>query len=413
MIYKLDKSIFLIYHLNCVKKHREKQVLTITIQEGRIMDVTKRVKVLRKEMREQDIGLSLILGHENMFYYTNYKAIIYSRHIMIAINEKTVNAIVPGLEEDHSKAHCTADNIFVYYEHPEKKEKGPSHMYFLDELTEKLGRGAKIGVEFGIISMSLAAYLERKGFVLHDIGPFIEHSRYIKSEEEKELMRLSGKIVSGALAASINNCKSGMTEMDMDALGNAYIMEETPKMLPGATLDIFVMSPGGLARTNMPHVFSNTRRYEENEVILHSRQVGINGYRAEIERTFFLGKPSDKQKEIYKVMTEAQQTMLDGIRPGITAGEADSLGRKVIQKAGLGEYSNHRCGHGIGLGLHEPPYLRFDNDLILEENMSFSIEPGIYIPELGGFRHSDTVILTKNGSEKITSFKRELDELIL
>ena len=74
--------------------------------------------------------------------------------------------------------------------------------------------------------------------------------------------------------------------------------------LPGATLDIFVMSPGGLARTNMPHVFSNTRKYQENEIVLHSRQVGLDGYRAEIERTFFLGKPSDKQREVFRVMTE-------------------------------------------------------------------------------------------------------------
>lgn len=78
------------------------------------MDVSKRVEALRKEMKSREIGLSLVLGHENMFYYTNYKAIIYSRPIMIAIDEKAVNAIVPGLEEDHSKAHCTADNIYVY-----------------------------------------------------------------------------------------------------------------------------------------------------------------------------------------------------------------------------------------------------------------------------------------------------------
>ena len=163
----------------------------------------------------------------------------------------------------------------------------------------------------------------------------------------------------------------------------------------------------------MPHVFSNTRKYEENEIVLHSRQVGLNGYRAEIERTFFIGKPSDKQKEVYKVMTEAQQVMLDTIKPGMTCGEIDKVARSVIQKAGYGQYSNHRCGHGIGLGLHEEPYLRYDNDLVLEENMSFSIEPGIYIPELGGFRHSDTVILTKNGSRKITNCKRELEDLII
>ena len=260
--------------------------------------------------------------------------------------------------------------------------------------------------------MGMALYIQNQGFTLCDIGAFIQHERYIKSAEEIAMMEKAGDLVSKAMAASLEQVRPGVTEMDMDQFGNALIMEETPRLYPGATLDIFVMSPGGLARTNMPHVFSNTRKYQENEIVLHSRQVGLDGYRAEIERTFFLGKPSDKQREVFRVMTEAQQTMLDGIRPGMTAGEADALGRRVIQKAGLGEYSNHRCGHGIGLGLHEEPYLRFDNDLVLEEGMSFSIEPGIYIPELGGFRHSDTVILTKGGSRKITQCKRELEELI-
>lgn len=377
------------------------------------MDVSRRVKALRDEMRKQEIGLSLILGHENMFYYSNYKAIIYSRQIIITVGEHKVSAIVPGLEEDHAKAHATVDDVLVYYEHPEKVSKGGSYQYFLDAMLDTLPKGSRIGVEFQIIPMGMALYLQNKGFVLQDIGPFIQHQRYIKDAEEISMMEKAGDLVSKAMAASLAQVRPGVTEMDMDQFGNSLIMEETPKLYPGATLDIFVMSPGGLARTNMPHVFSNTRKYEENEIILHSRQVGLDGYRAEIERTFFLGKPSDKQKDVYKVMTEAQQTMLDGIRPGMTAAEADALGRKVIQKAGLGEYSNHRCGHGIGLGLHEEPYLRYDNPLVLEEGMAFSIEPGIYIPELGGFRHSDTVILTKGGNRKITSCKRELEDLIL
>ena len=377
------------------------------------MEVKHRVEKLRKEMRDQDLALTLVLGYENMFYYTNYKAIIYSRPIMITVTENKVSAIVPGLEEDHAKAHATVDEVLVYYEQPEKVDRGSTYQHFLDAMLADVPKGSKIGVEFAAITMGMALYLQNKGYQLHDVSPFIRNQRYIKDAEEIAMMEKAGDLVSKALAVSIESARAGITEMDMDGFGNSFLMKETPVLYPGATLDIFVMSPGGLARTNMPHVFSNTRQYEEKEIVLHSRQVGLNGYRAEIERTFFIGKPSEKQMDVYRVMTEAQQTMLDGIRPGMTAGEADALGRKVIQKAGLGEYSNHRCGHGIGLGLHEEPYLRFDNDLILEEGMSFSIEPGIYIPELGGFRHSDTVILTKDGSRKITSYKRELEDLIL
>ena len=377
------------------------------------MNVSSRVEALRKEMEAQGMGLALVMGHENMFYFTNYKAIIYSRPIMVAIDGEDCSVIVPGLEEDHAKAHADADCIYVYYEHPEKVDQGKTPFDFLNPMLDKLPKSAKIGVEFGTVSLEMARYFEEKGFGLCDIGGVIQRMRYIKSAEEMAMMEEAGRLVSEALAASISKAAPGVTEMEMDQFGNAYLMEETPRRCPGATLDIFVMSPGGLARTNMPHVFSNTRKYDAREIVLHSRQVGLNGYRAEIERTFFIGEPSEKQKEVYKVMTEAQQTMLDGIRPGITAGEADALGRKVIQKAGLGRYANHRCGHGIGLGLHEPPYLRFDSELVLEEGMSFSIEPGIYIPELGGFRHSDTVILAGNGSRQITGFKRELEDLIL
>ena len=377
------------------------------------MEVMHRVEKLREEMKRQNVALTFVAGHENQFYFSDYKAIIYSRLILLAIGENKTSLIVPGLEEDHAKAHSQVDDVFVYYEQPEKVNLGSTPMHFIDMLLSELPKGSKIGIEYSAMPVSLAYALKDKGYELCDMGGFIQRMRYIKDAEEIAMMEKAGELVSEALEISIANAKAGVTELEMDQFGNGYLMQEVPRRYPGATLDIFVMSPGGLARTNMPHVFSNTRAYEENEIVLHSRQIGLSGYRAEIERTFFIGKPSEKQKDVFRVMTEAQQVMLDGIRPGMTAGEADALGRKVIQKAGLGEYSNHRCGHGIGLGLHEEPYLRFDNELVLEEGMAFSIEPGIYIPELGGFRHSDTVILTKDGSRKITSCKRELEDLII
>lgn len=377
------------------------------------MNLNNRHAKLHKYMEKNDIKLSLVLNDQNQYYLSEYKAIIYSRQIIFAVTMDKTYLIVPGLEEDHAKAHSSVDEVFTYYEHPEKIEIGNSFMFFVDELLKKIPAGSSLGVEFQALPFNLAIWLQEKGYKLVDIGMEIKKTRYVKEQQEIDLMIEAGKLVSEAIRMSIENVKPGVTEMEMDQFGNGYLLEETPKRYPGATLDIFVMSPGGLARTNMPHVFSNTRKYEKQEIILHSRQVGLNGYRAEIERTLFLGEPTQKQKEVYKVMTEAQRALLDAIKPGMTAGEADKISRSIIQKAGYGVYSNHRSGHGIGIGLHEEPYLRFDSNLVLEEGMAFSIEPGIYIPELGGYRHSDTVILTSSGSIKITNYKRELEDLIL
>lgn len=131
-----------------------------------------------------------------------------------------------------------------------------------------------------------------------------------------------------------------------------------------------------------------------------------------VKELFFVGQPTEQQKTAFQAALEAQLTALEVIKAGISAKEVDNAARKVFQEAGLEEYSIHRTGHGIGIGLHEEPSLRFDNDLILQEGMVFTIEPGIYIPGVGGFRHSDTVILTDKGTELITEYPREMRDLI-
>lgn len=159
----------------------------------------------------------------------------------------------------------------------------------------------------------------------------------------------------------------------------------------------------------MPHLYSSTRKFEEGDGVVHSRQVWFNGYRAENERTFFVGKPTEKQKNLLELATEAQRVGMELIRPGIMAKEVDIAAYEVFKKAGYGEFVNHRIGHGLGLSEHEEPYLRFDNDLILQEGMVYTIEPGIYVPGVGGFRHSDTVILTKSGSFAITQHPKTIE----
>jgi len=258
----------------------------------------------------------------------------------------------------------------------------------------------------------LGDHLKEHGYKLIYIGEKIAEMRSIKDEQEIELLIESGKLVSLALSESLRNARAGVSEIELDQFGNKALFEEAATRYPDSSLDYLVISPSGLVRTVMPHLFSNTRKLQGKDIVIHSRQVGLNGYRAECERTFFIGKPNDKQTEVFNVVVNAQRAAIEKVQPGIKAKDVDMAARKIIQEAGYGEYCVHRTGHGLGLDLHEEPYLRFDSDLILKEGMVFSIEPGIYIPNVAGFRHSDTVLITENGAKVITDYPRELKDLI-
>ena len=130
-------------------------------------------------------------------------------------------------------------------------------------------------------------------------------------------------------------------------------------------------------------------------------------------RTIFVGEPTEEQRKAFEVMVEAQQKALDFIKVGVTAKEVNQVALDVFKEAGLEEYVVHRTEHGIGIGLHEEPSLRFDNDLVLEAGMVFCVEPGIYIPGVGGFRHSDTVVLEEDKTVLITEYPRDIESLII
>ncbi|MDW7669481.1 MAG: Xaa-Pro peptidase family protein [Bacillota bacterium] len=376
------------------------------------MDASKRIEKIRSFLKEENIGLSIITNPDNQYYLSGFLALIYSRPIILTIDKNSKSLIIPALEENHAKEDSDADNILVYYEHPELKEKGTSYLQHLDTILDNHKENKKIAVEFKAMPIGLAEYLKNKGFELIDISDIIKEMRYIKDEQEMDLLEKSGELVSLAVAESIKNLKPGISEIEFDSYGDNALYAETAKRYPNVSLFKFQMSPSGIERTNMPHVFSNTRKFKDKDIIIHSRQVGLNNYHAECERTIFIGEPSEKQKKVFKVMVEAQATCMGFIKPGVMAKEVDEIGRKIIQEAGYGEYAYHRIGHGIGIGSHEEPYLRFDSELIIKEGMVFSIEPGIYIPGIGGFRHSDTIVITKDGSKIITDFPRELEELI-
>lgn len=372
-----------------------------------------RLARLRRNMAEREIDAVLIVAPDNQFYLSGFKAVIYSRPILLLVNREHTSIIVPGLERDHAEGEKAADEILVYYEHPEMANHGTSHLEHLDRLLGYYASGATVGIEFDSCPVSLADYLHEKDFRVSDIGTTLTEVRYVKDEAEIQRVEEAGRLVNLAVSKSLAMCEPGVTELDIDAAGTAALFEEAARNRPNATLEAMAFSPSGPDRSAWPHVFSNTRRLEEGDVAIHSRQVSLNGYRAELERTMILGEPTQQQREAFGVACEAQQAAMDAIEPGVTAASVDYAAREIIQNAGYGEYAIHRTGHGLGISAHEEPHLRFDNDLVLEEGMVFTVEPGFYVPGFGGFRHSDTLVVEKNGSRLVTEYPRDLESLTL
>lgn len=376
------------------------------------MDTTHRISELRRFMEERGIRLSLITNPDDQYYLSGFKAIIYSRPIDLLITPTQTVLIVPALEEAHARSEAAVDDVLVYYEHPEQASKGKSHLDHLGAFLKKLPAGAKIGVQSAVISHRFAEYLRSQGLELVDVGDKVKRMRFIKDASEISLMEEAGRLVCLALRESLAAIRPGITEIELDASGNQALFKEVASKHPDSTVEFFVMSPSGPVRSVMPHVFSNTRAIQQGDIVIHSRQVALNGYRAECERTCFVGKPTPEQERAFKVMVEAQQAAIDALRPGVAMKEVDWAARSVIQKAGFGDYAIHRTGHGLGLSTHEEPYLRFDEEMVVEESMVFSIEPGFYVSGLGGFRHSDTVVVTSTGCRLITHYPRDLQHLV-
>jgi Xaa-Pro dipeptidase len=139
----------------------------------------------------------------------------------------------------------------------------------------------------------------------------------------------------------------------------------------------------------------------------------VDGYGVEIERTFFLGDIPEKAKKPFETMLKARELAYNMLKPGIIMSDVDKTVRKFITKEGYGDYIIHRTGHGLGITGHEAPFLAEGYDHPLEKNMLISVEPGIYIPGLGGFRHSDTVLITDDGYIKLSQAPEQLEELII
>jgi len=159
----------------------------------------------------------------------------------------------------------------------------------------------------------------------------------------------------------------------------------------------------------LPHGSVTDRVLQEGDFLLIDYGGKVGDYPADITRTFIIGTPSDEQKKIYDTVLAANRAGIAAAKPGATCESVDKATRAVIEAAGYGQYFFHRTGHGLGLEVHELPQIATGNQAVLQPGMVFTVEPGIYIPGLGGVRIEDNVAITDTGAEVLTTFRRTLN----
>lgn len=237
---------------------------------------------------------------------------------------------------------------------------------------------------------------------LVDIGGEIEKIRMIKEPFEIEIIQKAANIADDAYEHILKFIKAGMTEMEVNNELETFMRRCGAS---GSSFDTIVASGH---RGALPHGVASTKVIEQGDMVTLDYGAIFDGYISDITRTLAVGNPSDEMKKIYDIVLNSQITALETIKAGMTGKEADKIARDIITQAGYGDKFGHSLGHGIGLEVHEGPGLSAKSEILLEENMCVTLEPGIYVNGLGGVRIEDDVLVTKNGLKRFTQSTKEL-----
>jgi Xaa-Pro aminopeptidase len=250
-----------------------------------------------------------------------------------------------------------------------------------------------------------------KSFVVN-VEPFFL-SRLIKDEEEIEMIEVAAKVLDSLYSICKDEIKFGLSERELQAklLFEAMIMGTYPTSYK-SSLNPFIIAGG--PNGALPHAQVSDRKFVKGDMIIVDLTLRYKGYIADATRTFLLGTPTSEMKKVYDIVKRSQMAGLNALRENVTCGYVDAICRRIISEEGYSECFIHSTGHGIGLDVHEPPWLRIKNEEILKPNMAVTIEPGIYLQGKFGIRIEDSVIITKqfDGRARIlNAFTKDLIEL--
>ncbi len=239
---------------------------------------------------------------------------------------------------------------------------------------------------------------------MHGITGWVERQRMVKDRTEISNIAAAAEMADTALAKLVPNMKEGATERDL-----ALELEYQLQKLGSEGLSFATILLSG-TRTSLPHGIPSNKQLKAGDLITLDFGAVVNGYRSDMTRAFVVGEASRQQKDVYQTVKEAQKAGIESIRAGINGTIPFFRSKRILDSSPYHAYQGEGIGHGIGLYLHEQPFLQSNCEITLEENMVITVEPGIYIPQWGGIRIEDDILVKKEGFKILT---RSPDELLV
>ncbi|WP_304608780.1 Xaa-Pro peptidase family protein [Planomicrobium sp. CPCC 101079] len=350
---------------------------------------TLKLQKLRTEMEKQQLEALLVTSRYNLRYVTNF----------------TGSAGLALVTKD--KAWFITD-----FRYTEQATAQATEFEVVQAKTNLLEEVAELAKEYGVGTISFeqeymtyatfVQYQEKLDAQLKPVSGLIEKIRMIKTPDEVEILKQAAKIADAAYEHICGFIRAGRTELEVSNELEFFMRQQ------GATSSSFDIIVASGLRSALPHGVATGKVIEQGELVTLDFGALYNGYISDITRTVAVGEPSEQLKEIYQIVLDSQVLGVEKIGPGMTGIEADAIARDYIKSKGYGEAFGHSTGHGIGLEVHEAPGLSSKSETVLEPGMAVTVEPGIYLPGIGGVRIEDDILITESGNERLTNSTKEL-----
>jgi len=353
----------------------------------------RRLETLRKRLNKKGLRGAIIVPGPNMMYFTGTNSLLLERPFMLLVPaEGEPHLVAPTFESGPY-----ADGPVRMKIHPWTDSEGPAGAI------SKAAKGAKLRGKWGVEGRAPFLYLDRlmkeASPKFRNAEPILQGMREVKDETEMRLLKKSASMLSSAFEEFPTIVKEGLTELEVAKAATDIIYAK------GATsVDDMLVQSG--PRAADPHGLPSAKKIQKGEGVIIDVGATYEGYYSDITRAFCTGENKELEK-VYQRVLEANTAGIAEAAKGVRAGDVDAAARGALKKAGLAMYFTHRTGHGLGLEVHEAPYIVEGNEEKLESGMCFTVEPGVYIRGKLGVRIEDDVLIEGEKGVAITNAPKD------